>query len=542
MRLFSWLREHAGTNNATRIARQRRAKNSPARFRPRLEALEDRQMLSGGALDPTFGTGGRVTTSAGVNIVQAFAVATYPQAGTANDGKIMVGGLDLLHSGNQEFAVVRLNLDGSLDKSFGGTGEVSGPSVRVRAVAVEPDGKVLAAGTSGNHFAIARFNTDGSRDSSFGSRGVATTSITSKGVDEIFAIGLQADGKIVVAGSTSPANSSTRDLVVARYNANGSLDSSFGTGGKALDQLATSPRAGGGTYGMGLAIDNATGAIVVQAADPSNRLMVVRYTSGGQLDSTFAGTGHETLPTLYSSSAVGIQPADHRIVVAGSAGGVQAVARLNSDGSLDNSFGANGIETTSVLTLGVTDSLKLQTDGQILVGMSGRGDAGFVVARFNASNGALDTSFGNGGVANAAFPSGAYCVGLALEPDGRIVAAGYTASGTVEWAVARFLASGPQIGSFSVSPNSLAAGGMTTLTASNITDGNPNAAITQVAFYYLDGNGNQQTLGYGTQTSAGVWTLNYTVGLPTGTYTIYAQAKDSYGALGDPLTQSLQVL
>lgn len=85
-------------------------------------------------------------------------------------------------------------------------------------------------------------------------------------------------------------------------------------------------------------------------------------------------------------------------------------------------------------------------------------------------------------------------------------------------------------------------GGSETLTVSNITDGNPANSITQVEFYYIDGTGTQQVLGYGTQTSPGVWTLTFTVGLPAGSYSVFAQAEDSYGVFGDPVGLSLQVV
>jgi hypothetical protein len=96
-----------------------------SRFRPRLEALEDRYLLSGGVLDPTFGSCGIVTTavqsSSGAN-----AVATYPDAGTANDGKMVVVGESAAVGSNSknQITVVRYNLSGALDTSFGGAGEV----------------------------------------------------------------------------------------------------------------------------------------------------------------------------------------------------------------------------------------------------------------------------------------------------------------------------------------------------------------------------------------------------------------------------------
>src|SRR5262249_52466468 len=109
------------------------------------------------------------------------------------------------------------------------------------------------------------------------------------------------------------------------------------------------------------------------------------------------------------------------------------------------------------------------------------------------------------------------------------------------FAVARYLPSEPEIGSFTASRDPVTSGSTLTLTASNITDGNAGATITQVSFYYFEGTGNKVTLGTGTQTSPGVWTLNFTVNLSAGTYTIYAQAEDSYGVFGDPFALSLTV-
>ena len=107
--------------------------------------------------------------------------------------------------------------------------------------------------------------------------------------------------------------------------------------------------------------------------------------------------------------------------------------------------------------------------------------------------------------------------------------------------VARYLSSEPAIGSFTASPDPVTAGGSTTLTASNITDGNLNSTITQVAFYYFDSSGNKVTLGTVTQSSGGAWSLTFTVNLAPGSYTLFAQAEDSYGVFGDPLALTLTV-
>jgi uncharacterized delta-60 repeat protein len=487
-------------------------------------------------------------------------VAVYPQVGTPNDGKIVVGGFNPTRNGS-EFALVRYNLDGSEDKSFGGSGEVLGgpPGGWAQAVAIQKDGKVLAAGTifgpGDGDFALLRYNADGSVDKTFGTRGVAKTAITPNCFDAIMAMALQGD-KIVVAGWTRlPSN--TSELVVARYNANGTLDSSFGKAGLALDHLAVSfgwARA----RSMNLVIDPGTGAIVVSAAAPptavaSSMPLVVRYTSSGILDTSFAGAGYETLPAFYGLAAVAIQ-ADHKIVVAGryAAGGFEGLERLNADGSLDTNFGSGGIELTSIpLTINPT-SVKFAADGTIVVGASGSSSPGsksniaeFMVTRFDANSGSLDTSFGTAGVAMPALPTGGACNDMTLEPDGRMVLVGIgtaTGSNIPSWVVTRFLAAGPQIGSFGASSNPVTAGASVTLTASTITDANPNSTITQVAFYYFDSGGIQQLLGYATQTSPGVWSLTVTANLSSGSHTLFAQAADSYGVFGDLATLNFQVL
>jgi hypothetical protein len=134
---------------------------------------------------------------------------------------------------------------------------------------------------------------------------------------------------------------------------------------------------------------------------------------------------------------------------------------------------------------------------------------------------------------------------MALEPDGRVLLAGRDEpnypNGPTDVVLVRFLGSAPQIGSFTASPNPVTAGSLATLTASGITDGNPNSTITQVAFYYIDGAGAKQVLGYGASDGQGNWTLSFTVSLPPGSYTLYAQAEDSYGVFGDPLALTLTV-
>jgi hypothetical protein len=132
-------------------------------------------------------------------------------------------------------------------------------------------------------------------------------------------------------------------------------------------------------------------------------------------------------------------------------------------------------------------------------------------------------------------------VSMALEPDGRIAVAGSLLTSTGGFALARFIADGPEVGAFTASPNPVSGGSSLTLTASNISDEIPGATITQVAIY-VQTNGTNTLLGYGTQRSTGVWTFTFTVNLAPGTYTLCAQAEDDDGIFGDPSALTLQVL
>jgi uncharacterized delta-60 repeat protein len=531
-------------------------------FQPRPEILEDRCLLSGGVLDPTFGSGGLVTTTAG-GLSTAFAVATYP-AGTANAGEVVAVGDATVGNGRytkNEPTSVRYNLNGALDTSFGGSGEVimnlkSGGVAR--DVVIQPDGKIVVNYTSGSTFNLARFNPNGTLDTSFGGSGTGIVSTsTGKGTtDTAYSLALEPNGNIVVAGTVSSGTG--MKLALVRYTASGLLDTSFGPGGIVTQQFAAPLDLGfSGANFIDLALDTSTldpnaGKIVVvtRLAAAGHPDMVVRYDADGTLDTSFAGgAGYEMLSNLTLVPSVAVQ-ANGDIIVAGGNGASIELDRLNPDGSFDSTFGAGGIVAVSPPPNTVyydDEGVTIQPDGKIVTAgpyqNTSTGAQDFFVARFNSTDGSPDTSYGTGGVTTVASGSSisASTVTMALEPDGRIVAAGSLLTSTGGFALARFLADGPEVGSFSASPNPVTAGSNLTLTASNISDEIPSAAITQVAFYVSTG-GTNTVLGYGTQSSTGVWTFTFTVNLAPGTYTLYAQAEDNYGVYGDlaPLTLTVQ--
>jgi uncharacterized delta-60 repeat protein len=196
---------------------------------------------AGGDLDPSFGVGGKVNTEFGGSTDIIEDIIVQP------DGKIVaVGSGRPSEDGRQHFALARYMPNGSLDASFGEGGRTATAFIEPQydtsaayAVALQTDGKIVAVGEAPaegyyhSGFAIARYNTDGSLDASFGSGGGVVTPVDpNTGCctgDAAFAVAVQTDGKIVVAGRTGRY---PEDFGLVRYNTDGSLDTSYGDGGR----------------------------------------------------------------------------------------------------------------------------------------------------------------------------------------------------------------------------------------------------------------------------------------------------------------------
>ncbi|GJQ59120.1 MAG: hypothetical protein D8M57_04865 [Candidatus Scalindua sp. AMX11] len=313
-----------------------------------------------GSLDPSFGTGGRVTTDfepTGFNDFN-IAYALVVQA----DGKLVAAG-----GGEREFALVRYTPDGSLDLSFGTGGKVTtdfgGLLTQAYALVVQADGKLVAAGGGhGAKFNLARYTPDGSLDPSFGTGGKVTTDFND--VDIATALAVQADGKLVAAGLTGAK------FALARYTPDGSLDPSFGTGGKVTTDFGS--------------LDEASALVVqadsklVAAGRTGAKFALARYTPDGSLDPSFGTGGRVTTDfgtSLDQSNALVVQ-ADGKLVAAGRTDANFALARYFLDGSLDPSFGTGGKVTTD-FGGGPQEAraLVVQADGKLVA-------AGFVGGRF----------------------------------------------------------------------------------------------------------------------------------------------------------------
>jgi uncharacterized delta-60 repeat protein len=435
------------------------------RLRPQLDALEDRLLLTAGDIDTTFGSGGVVLTSfatveKGFRGTGGSGYAVQIQS----DGKIVAAG-----EGLHNFALARYNTNGSLDPTFGNGGKVVttfglNHQESVKAMAIQPDGKIVAVGSTGildsttyeGHFAVARYNANGTLDTTFGPshNGLVTTSIVAN--DTASAVVIQPDGKIVVAGqggSQAPlySPSSTLSNALVRYNSDGTLDSSFGQGGILTPTFVS----GASQYFYDVALEsvNGTPEIVVAGAVPSpySDVVVARFNLNGSLDTSFGSGGSVILGAqaiAFNGGRLAIQ-SDGKIIEAGSSSNHQgAVARFNVNGQLDPTFNPNGPTPGVAIIAGAAGGGfwrgAVQPDGKIVAAGIGPSYQ-MLLSRLNA-DGSPDPTFGTNGVVLDPLIGGAFARSVAIQSDGKIVTVGQATSSTtsgVALAVARFLGDPP---------------------------------------------------------------------------------------------------
>ena len=295
-----------------------------------------------------------------------------------------------------------------------------------RSVALQADGKILVAGSSSNlnitNFSLVRYNADGSLDTSFGTGGKVTTSLGSHSATGN-SVALQVDGKILVAGGANYSGAGNYDFGLVRYNSNGSLDTSFGTGGIVITASAN----GNGARGITVM----SNGMILLSGSENFSFAIKRYNPDGTLDTSFSTPG---VPVTLGYIEDGYQAtvlSDGKIVMVGNltrssfSGGYYdfALFRYNSDGTLDASFNTSGKVTTD---LGADDrafSLALQPDGKILAAGSSWGSKPFfALARYNV-NGSLDTTFNASGKVITDYGTGR---SVAIQSDGKILVAGYS--------------------------------------------------------------------------------------------------------------------
>ena len=354
-----------------------------------------------GQLDSTFGTGGKVIAALDAGGDQLAAVAVQP------DGKIVAAGSVIHDNWQLSFLLARFNSNGTLDPAFGNQGVVAtnfGDSyAAASAVVLHADGKITVAGVSGagpyselNDFALARYNSNGTLDQTFGNGGKLKThfpGLYNTGSRATAAV-LQADGKLVVAG-TYKNEATARAFALARYNANGSLDTTFGSGG-----MVTTSMGSGDAIAFSVALLS------------GGRIVATGYLEAGHRNHDFA------------------------------------LACYNSSGTLEQSFGNGGRATTDFF--GATDDiaygLAVQSDGKLVLG--GRTGAypifHFALARYT-NNGQLDQTFGTGGKVSSTFDNRGQGYGVTIQGDGKIVLAGISdpTNSNFDFTTLRYLVTSP---------------------------------------------------------------------------------------------------
>jgi uncharacterized delta-60 repeat protein len=389
-----------------------------------------------------FGSSGIVTTDFASDTDIAYSIAIQ------SDGKVLVSG-SASSSGTTSFALVRYNSDGSLDTDFSSDGKATAAVGGGYSVATQSDGKIVAGGqkhNGSNHdFAVVRYNADGSLDTDFGSDGLVITDIGSN--DDLGrSVAIQSDGKILLAGSSY--NGSNWDFAVVRYNADGSLDTDFDSDGMVTTAVGSST-----DIGRTMVIQS-DGKIIVGGDSnngSNNDFALARYNSDGTLDTDFSSDGKLTT-AIGSGSEYGFSVAiqtDSKLLLAGySDNGSNndfALVRYNSDGTLDTGFSSDGKVTTSI---GSNDdegqSVVVQSDGKIVVA----GDAyngsnnDFALVRYN-SDGTLDTGFSSDGKVTTSIGSGEDNLhAIAILSSGNLVVAGGSHNGSnYDFALARYFQS-----------------------------------------------------------------------------------------------------
>ncbi len=448
--------------------RNHRDRNSTRSFSI-FEPLENRRLMSGGELDPTFGQGG-IASILPYNL-RASDVAVQ------QDGKTVVVGTETYGgSHSTRFFTARFGVDGKLDLTFNGRGfvgtDIGEGDDEASAVAIQPDGKIVVVGTrhigsSGydgyyDEFAVARFNSNGTLDKTFDGDG--KKAIRVKDSSTAHDVAIQSDGKIVIAGgdynggfSLSGYNRNS-DFAAVRLNPNGSFDGTFGFLGKTTVAMGGWESAHAVTIDYtGTAATNPQFGKIILAGTYSDDtstpsyMALARLNSNGSRDMSFdrvpglpdTGYNIDPFPARKNSAlnSVLMQP-DGRIVVAGYAGDDSpgsnqfALARYDANGKLDKSFGTNGSGTVETGFGGADFGQELIQlhNGKLI--LAGTVNGQLALAAYDA-NGKPDTSFGSGGKVKLEVRTGA---GLALAPDGRLLIAGGN-----DFITARLLAQKPKV-------------------------------------------------------------------------------------------------
>ncbi len=371
-----------------------------------------------GTLDLTFGTNGILTASLDSFSDKANAVVIQ------DDGKIILGGSTQSSYTTADFALIRYNTDGTLDNTFGTNGQVI-TTIENRskgyAVTLQNDGKILLGGSSKFFINIARYHTDGNLDTTFGNGGKVITDVIGYYSETCKSVAIQNDGKILVGGYGQESGNDNPYFMIVRYLENGTQDPTFGTNGVVI-----------GDIGVGHSIQVQNDGKILLGGSSNLSFAIERYTNNGILDNTFGTNGKVTTQFGNSNSyghSMQLQN-DGKIILGGYSSWNtvdMALARYNTDGTLDNTFGVNGRVITPFGNSSKGNAIAIQNDGKIILGGHASNNANalnFALLRYNI-DGTLDNTFGTDG--KTLTPIGiSYSIGQAIDinSDGKVVLAG----------------------------------------------------------------------------------------------------------------------
>lgn len=400
---------------------------------------------SPGDLDETFGNSGKVN----VGISGYYDVAK--SMALQHDGKIVVVGYgkESLVS-FKGLSVARYLQNGEMDYDFGNLGVIHRVTKdlegEANSVAIQKDDKIVVAGysispaTNNEEITLVRFTENGYIDKSFGNKGLIVTEISSeKDVGE--SVVIQNDGKIVVVGTTD--HKPTTDIVLIRYNENGSIDYSFGIGGIVITDINS-----GFDIGKSITVQSDGKLIVSGFTHVGNKffMTLLRYDSYGDLDPTFGNSGIviTDINGRRGKMDLALQN-DGKIILVGPSEVENShhftILRFNNNGSLDKSFGNNGVTKTIIGDHSEAESVALDSDGNIVVaGTTELGNEQFVVAMYN-QNGMLVPDFGSDGIVKTSFIKNSVdrAHSVAIDNDGNIIVAGETKNDYTTFGLVRII-------------------------------------------------------------------------------------------------------
>ena len=373
-----------------------------------------------GSLDTSFGSGGIVTSQLNGLLAWSSDMTIQP------DNKLIVA--------SRGFKIARLNQNGTLDTTFDADGIADISPCQPETVQLSMDGKIVFGGyysvSNTTHICNGRLNSNGTLDTTFDTDGIVQTTM---GIEShISSINILPDGKILAAGWTSLQDFGNRDYAMVRYNANGSLDTTFGTGGRVAAELGSNEF----LYDSEIQSDGKIILVGDYTDNLSSQTMaaIVRFNSNGTLDTSFGNNGKVFRLAAQNGEAdeVNIQP-DGKIIISGNG---LVPARYTANGTLDTEFNAPAWITTSASAI--------QPDGKILVLGATMAGSQFLL-RYN-NNGTVDSSFGVGGIVMNTGQLSQPAFKILIAPDRKIVLMGTRTSagnGFFEIVLLRYLNNRP---------------------------------------------------------------------------------------------------